>query len=520
MIKLRGATQAVSRSRDSALLAAAAAVALLSAGTGHAQTVPYQSTMRQQVGTGFGQEEMAKGGVFQPRVESAVQYVNNINLAEQGQEEVDTWGVELTPGFYASYSTDSVTAAIDYSIIGRAWGDSDYDDVSQRMAANGQWIAVQDLFSVAGQASISDAVINPQDGLNYGGLGIFGSGNLSQQATASVTPTLNKRFSEFEFLAQYSYGRVWYFDQGDQAQTVGFLGQDDSRDQSALVSFGTAGDERALSGEIFYDWARSTYQNALPYVFERLGLNGSWLVMNSLSLVGSFGYESQLDESTTQGGLDSNFWDAGVRWEPDDLTVLEARYGDRFFGNTYTLIASREARIFHFFANYSESPQVETRILSLGDFTPGDLPPGGDPGIDFGRLNSSPFVGKNAQIGVTATGTRTTLTLSAYQNVQDYVRSRQDDDTWTGVMLEATRDLASNLSVDFTGSYSDYEQSQLDTATDLTTTTSDYDTQFVLRLNRAAGEKLTTSLEAGYFNRSGSQQYDGWWAGLRANWTP
>ena len=143
------------------LVASAVAVALLSSAAAQAQTVPFQSSARQTYGTGLGQEALPHGGTFRPRVETAVQYVDNINLAAKGEDQVNTWGLELAPGFYASYSTGSVTAAIDYSVIGRAWDDSDYNDVSQQGAANGRWIAVPDLFYIDAQGSITDDVINP-----------------------------------------------------------------------------------------------------------------------------------------------------------------------------------------------------------------------------------------------------------------------------------------------------------------------------------------------------------------------
>ena len=485
-----------------------------------AQSVPYESPMRAQVGTGFGQEQMAKGGVFTPRIEAAVQYAANVNLAEDGLPQVDMAGLEVAPGLYASYSSDSLIAAIDYSVIGRAWEESDYNDISQIGAANGRWIAVPEFFYVDAQGSIIDAVIDPADGLNFGGLGIFAPSNLSQQATASVSPTFDRRFGDFELLAQYSYGRVWYFDEGDNVNQVGFLGQDDSRDQSASVSIGNSQSGRKLTGSLFYNWQKSDYDNALPYNYEQLGVNLGWQVTPSTSLVGSAGVESDLDESTTEGGLDSGFWDVGFLWEPDDRTQLEARYGDRFFGHTYFLSAQRTVRMLEFTASYSESPQVQTQILSLGDFTPGDLPPATDPGIDFGRLNSQPYVGKNANVGVAAIGSRTRLSLNGFRYVQDFIREARSDDSHTGGALTVSRQLASNLDADFSASYTDYEQSQpASSGQSSITTTSDY-TQFIARLNRqSSGGRLTTSLEAGYVISSGDQDYDAWWVGVRARWT-
>ena len=503
---------------------------LLCAGVVRAQTMPFQSSMRSTVGTGLGQQPMARGGTFIPRVDSAIQYVDNLNLAQDRKDIVSTWGLEAAPGVYASYLSSTVTAAIDYAVVGRVWGDSDYNDVSQRGMANGRWTAVPDLFYIDALASITDDVINVADGIDYGGLGIFGQDNLSQQATASIRPTIDKQFGDYSFLAQYAYGRVWYFDQGSDVNQIGFIGQDNSRDQNAYVAFGNTGSERKLTGQVFYNWQKTDFDNALPYNYEQLGMDLRWQFRPSMALTGQFGAESDLAESTTQGGLDSNFWSVGLRWEPDSRTYAEARYGDRFFGHTYFLAIGRTTRMFEFEASYDESPEVDTQILSLGDFTPGELPPSVPPGTDFGRLNSDPYVAKNATVGVTAVGSRTRVSLQGFQFVRDYIRDPRyqpqtfrANETDTGGVFSVTRQLASNLSADFYTSYTNSEQTQLffEGGVAFAAPYNYNDTQVIARLNRESlGGKIIASAEAGYLNRSGSEDYDGWWAGMRVRWYP
>lgn len=497
-------------------LAIAVASALASAAA-VAQTVPFQAPQRNSIGPGVGQAELPKGGVFEPRIETALQYVSNINLAEDGEPQIDMAGLELAPGFYASYSSGAFIGAIDYSLIGRAWEESDFDDLSHRLGANGNWHAVPEWFSVSGQASYTDGVIDPRDGLNYGGLGIFGPGNLVETAVASVSPLLQHRFNVVEFTAQYTYGRTWYLDEGKGQPTVGFVSDQDSTDQSAYVSVGTADSGAPASGKVFYEWQKSEYDTALPYKFERVGLDGSYQATRTLAIVGDVGQESDLDASTTQGGLDSDFWSLGLRWDPNDRTSAEGRYGERFFGSSWSLSARHQARVLEFTASYSEEPTVETRTLSLGEFDPGTLPPG-LPNVDFGRVNSSPFVARNANVGIRAAGSRTTLGLTAFRYERDYLRAARQDETGSGAAFNATRQLASNLSADFTLSYDDYERSF-----DLNgpaTSSSEQDVQAIVRLNRQSGEKLTLSAEAGYLTRNGDTDYDGWWTGLRARWKP
>ncbi len=516
----RSATTAAAVRR--ALVPAAGAMLLLPA-LATAQVAPnnpYQSQQRSLVGTGFGQVDAPRGAYLEPRLEAATQYASNINLAEDSADKVDTFGLELAPGIYASYNTERVNAALDYTLVTRAWDDSDYNDLGHQLQANGRVVAVPELFYVDADASYGDTIIDPAQSLNYGNMGIFGQKNLAEQATASVTPILRKRFNALEFEAAYSYGRVWYLDQGkSQTTTVSVLSYDDSVDQAAHVSLGTAREGRKLNGRIFYEWDKSDYDRAVPYEYERAGLEGSFQMTRSMALVVDVGRESKLDESTTQGGLDGEYWDAGLRYAPDPRTSVEARYGDRFFGNSYSGSISHRARFIDVTMSYSEAPSVQTRGLSLGEFDPGTLPPGADPGIDGGRFNSQPFVSKDGRVSVVAKGSRTEISLTAYDTKRDFIRNAYGDEHGTGATFGVTRKLASNFSLDASAAYMDISRNATLTAVDPLASSHDYDTQAILRANRDFGPRLTASLETGFLNRSGSTDYDGWWVGLRGKWT-
>ena len=97
------------------LVAMAIAIALTTPAA--AENVPHQSRYRTTVGEGVGQEDLPRGTTFEPRVEAAIQYADNISLAEE--DPVNTAGIELAPGFYAAYNSDHVLGAVDYSLIAR-----------------------------------------------------------------------------------------------------------------------------------------------------------------------------------------------------------------------------------------------------------------------------------------------------------------------------------------------------------------------------------------------------------------
>jgi hypothetical protein len=485
-----------------------------------AQTAPHQSTQRSLHGGGLGQTELPQGGQFEPRIEAALQYVSNINLAEDGEDEIGMFGLEAAPGFYSSYSTDSVLAAIDYSLIGRAWEDSDYDDVTHSLNANGRWYAIPEWISLSGQAGYDDAIIDPGQGINYGDLGVFGPSNLSEIATAGVTPALSHRFGDIRVDAHYSYGRTWYLDEGKGQPVAGRVSNQDSEDQAAGASVGTSEDAGSkLSGRAFYDWQKSEYETALPYQYERAGIDAGLQIARTFTLVGEYGLESDLADNTTEGGLDSEYWTAGLRWEPNERTSAEGRYGERFFGDSWSLDITHRARLLEFNAAYSEEPSVETRQYSLGAFDPGTLPPD-FPAVDFGILTSAPYVARNASARIAANGAMTTLSITGFHYDRDYLTAQRQDETNFGVSIGATRQLGSNLSADFTVSHSKYERGLFLSDGDLDSPSSDDDTTVVLRLNRESGQRLTLSGEAGYLTRSGDQEYDGWWLALRGRWMP
>ncbi len=216
--------------------------------------------------------------------------------------------------------------------------------------------------------------------MNSGNAGLFGSGNLADTASATVTPTLRKRFNDFEASAQYSYGRVWYLDLDDLATTTVNQDLEDSTDQMARAAFGTAETDRNLTGQVFYEWNKSEFEVSPDYRYDRLGFDGGWQFADTLTLVGDVGVESALDEDTSTGGLDDNYWSAGLRWVPGANTSAEARFGQRFFGDSYYVAVKRRARALLIEAEYSEEPTVESVRVGTTLFNPGELPPN-NPGI-------------------------------------------------------------------------------------------------------------------------------------------
>jgi hypothetical protein len=500
-----------------------AAAAVLLHGTVLADT--YQYDLRSRFIREVDEKELPPGLDLQPRIDSALLFVGNINLAENSADEIDVAGIEAAPGLYATYRSNRADASLDYSLIGRAFEDEDYDSVSHELFAHGRYMLVQDLFFVNAHAGYSDSIIDASRSTNYGGTGLFDRSNIAETGRASITPNLTHQFGGFQFDASYTYGRVWYFESDDVANPdpiflTGF--NEDSEDQRAYVSLGTREPDNAATLKAFYEWQESTYETSLPYKYERTGLDTSLRLTRTLRLVADGGVESDLTEDTTDGGLDTEFWHAGFRWQPDRRTYFDARYGERFFGDSYSLEARVDGRWLTLTASYVEDPEVETRRIGL-NFDPDDVPL--PPSPDFSFLSAQPYVRKDAVLTAIAEGARTQLRLDLYNRKREYIQLLVPDEELTGVLFNVARDFGRDFYGEFEARYDDSLRGQRTILSPVPPLPLEpilfhsYDRDFLVRLTWEAYRNFTTSAEAGYLASSGDRRYDGEWLAFRFRYT-
>jgi hypothetical protein len=478
----------------------------------------YHSDLRSRFEREHDQPEPKPGLFIEPRIESALMLVGNINLAEHSEDEVDVAGIEATPGIYASYYSPRAQAALDYTFIGRVFEDEDYNDVSHRLAANGDYTLLPEWFFVRGQASYTDTIVDPALGYNYGGSGLFNETNLAEVATASVEPGMHHEFRHVVVDARYSYGRVWYLDDVKAPTSPLFAGYDDDAENQRLLLSASSVDPGAVTSvRAYYEWQASDFERSIPYRYERVGGELSVRIVESLRLVGDGGVESDLDEDTTDGGLDTTFWHAGFQWRPDSRTTLDARYGERFFGDSYSVDFSRDTRWFTVKVGYFEDPEVETRRLNA-DFDPGTLPIP-DPNVGFSFFSSFPYIRKDATAAIIATGARTKLRLDVYDRKREFINAFPPDETTQGVRFNGIRDLGRDLYIEVDARYDDIERGRRTLDITDTRLVHDYDTEAMVRVSWEAYRNFVTSAEAGYLTRSGDRVYDGEWFALRLRYT-
>ncbi len=482
---------------------------------------PYQSDLRSKFTREDDRKNLQQGSVIEPRVESGLLFVGNINLAEDSKDEVNLAGIEFVPGIYMSTLNERAQGFLDYSLIGRVWEDSDYNGFSHRLTTSGEYSIVPDWFYLQGHATYSQTIIDPTISYNYGQSSLFARSNLADRAAISATPVLRHEFRDFIAYASYTYGRVWYM-QNEDRQTpespVFTFYKDDSVDQRTYASIATRDPDRAANLTVSYERQASDFDRTVPYRYERLGIDTGLRLTRTLRAVADAGLESDLASSTVAGGLDSTYWHAGVAWRPDTRTELDVRYGQRFFGDAWKVLFSREARYLTLRLSYSQDPDVETRRIGI-NFDPDELPLP-DPDTDLSGFTSYAYIRTDANLTLLAEGARTRVRLDVFDRSRDYIRRSWPDTDTTGFDFNLQRDLGSNYYAELHLRYNDIERGQFSDGEEI---------QYVLfaaqdwtAMGRFTWEfysNFIASAEAGYLRRSGDRNYDGQWAAFRFRYT-
>jgi uncharacterized protein (PEP-CTERM system associated) len=189
-----------------------------------------------------------------------------------------------------------------------------------------------------------------------------------------------------------------------------------------------------------------------------LRLSSSW----QLSVMGG---EEWNEFISLQPDIDGTYWDASVRWSPNDRVAVDVGTGERFFGTTPRMSIRYTHKRSELSANYNRSVTLPRDLRASGDrfdipFDP-DFDPDFDPGFDpddgavpgiLGNSNgvptfigSTPVINERLRLGYRYSGMRTTVSLTVSDSRQRRLEDLSDA-TFSAVGLLLNRTLSSTLS--------------------------------------------------------------------------
>jgi uncharacterized protein (PEP-CTERM system associated) len=214
---------------------------------------------------------------------------------------------------------------------------------------------------------------------------VVNSSNLTTTGSFDISPYIKQRFSTFADLeARYTlYGSLFDEDVATDLLTNQFDVTLDSGTRFNDLSWGLGYTYRDVS-------ARDTTTLSDSYVYQRADLTLGYALTRKFRLIGSLGQESLSYEVLTQNDFDDTVWNAAFSWAPSRRTSLEATAGQRFYGDTYSVLGRYRTRASAWTVSYVEdiSDISRTQLTEANLYL--FLCPGADP-TDPAQFVFSPF---------------------------------------------------------------------------------------------------------------------------------
>ncbi|MCP4409857.1 MAG: TIGR03016 family PEP-CTERM system-associated outer membrane protein [Gammaproteobacteria bacterium] len=370
----------------------------------------------------------ARHWTIEPRLSIEGSYSDNIALAIPGDEESDFIS-EVNPALEAKLKGNRVKGELAYRMQNLFYAENrDSNNTFHQYNLLGNAELWREKFFLDANSTLRQRNISSQQF-------VTGNRNLdtnrTDQLTASVRPYFKQALGSLaETLVQYEYGIVDFEDD----KVVGTTSDSRLNDVLVAIASPTKDKDRLLSWSLRYAYQDIDYDSAEfdDLNFERVALELIYPVSSELGLIAEGGYEdNDLGEdafanSDTKGTL----WQAGFRWRPNTKTQVEARLGDRFFGNAGLLRwQQRGLRI-----------TTELRYTKdIGGYTGFALQDTGpiDPSSQFSAnalgLTARAFIRKRLDAVASFNTIKSQITLLVFDEERDFRTANSSTERWTGI---------------------------------------------------------------------------------------
>lgn len=282
----------------------------------------------------------------EPSVGASVTYSDNANQSKDDPE--DQISLSVTPGVIVrSEGSRRVKATLQYYMQGVARFGSDNDnDLYHNLNATGNAELVEDFLFVDANARISQELISLLD--SPADVAVNDS-NRATTGSYSISPYVRQRFGTFaDGEARYTLsGALFDDDAFSDLLTNQFNASLNSGTRFDNLSWGLGYSYRDVSD-------RGGGAGDTSYTYERADLSLGYGLTRKFRLIGNVGHEwIEYDSAlAAANNRDDSIWSAGFAWTPSRRTSLEATLGQRFFGDTYSFLASYRARESAWTASY------------------------------------------------------------------------------------------------------------------------------------------------------------------------
>lgn len=407
-------------------------------------------------------------------------YNDNVNLGPRGQA-LGAFITTLNPSVNILDDSSRLKLNALYSpqeLI--YYGDISTQHLQQNLLANGELTLFPDLLFLDGNATITQAFVNPTGPI--AATTLTTNNNLQEVQSYSISPVLKHRFGDyFSSETRYTLGYV-AISGGTQPPFVSNEAKQVFTSGDAFGRFGWSATADALRDKDL-SLANSPLSNT-TFKDEYVRFDPKYAIYRGLAVTVGIGWEHVVGPTVTIQPYEV-IWDAGFQFTPNPYTKLNATYGERYGGTDIEIDGSyNPTPQTNFIVSYSKQVQSSQSQFAAtqnlygfdqnGNFvnrqTGQPVPIGIANGqivnlqsglpINFGAsfggaqgLSSYPFISKIFQTGVTMTRGRNTYAADIFYDTYKIQAPPSNQRTY-GATLSYTRQLWPALSGNIMGTYS------------------------------------------------------------------
>lgn len=386
-------------------------------------------------------------------------YSDNICLTGEDAERIGRGAATVTPDVsvrgQGSRANLSLDAAVQYNSLadsdfrcttGRVMGLGNRESVIPSLRYLGDLELIKDWLTLESNAFVGR---NPYDPFAPGGTDRQdGFNNLNITYQYGVGATIQRRlFDSADMRLGYYYN--------EQQNGVSLLG--DSSEDRGEFDLGTERGNNRLSVGVAGRYSKVTYEgnrrrpafdNTLSSAEARaaLQLSSSWQING---LVG----EEWNEFTSVRPDIDGSYWEAGLRWAPNDRVEVNIGTGERFFGTTPRMSILYRHKRSELTANYARTLTIPRNLRAADPGFDDPLGPDfdqlpGEPPMVSGEptfIGNSPIINERLGVRYRFSGRRTTITLNASDSRQTRLEDLGEA-TFSNLGLTFSRALSTTLS--------------------------------------------------------------------------
>lgn len=361
-------------------------------------------------------------------------YTDNVGLDADGDTD-SAWVTQVVPSIDACASSGRVKASLDYQLQGLYYAGSDEsNEIYHHVSATTTMEILPGHFFLSADTSYGQAVINPT--ATFADNNLLRPGNRTSAWTTNISPYWFQSLGPLgQATVRYRYGRTEYGsdDVSDYTMHGVYFNLSNPPTNTQWSYQLSVASQRVERDEVKPVARRFTADDDGVTHFDSATLQVGYQLTESFELLAMGGVENDYEADGDVDRWGSAIWDVGFRWA-SPINALEAHYGERSFGSSWSVEASHQTPLFDVTLAYDEDTtaaglnRLNRGNIAAGGAFPGPLAPIQDRGV---------YVRKRLSATLAFDTERTRITLRGYDESREFLTSDAPDEDVYGADLSA-----------------------------------------------------------------------------------